>query len=216
MRVLITAGPTREFIDDVRFLSNASSGRMGCALAQAARAAGAEVTFVCGPVACDPPDCDLRVDVVSAEDMRRAVLEHAPQADAVLMAAAVADYRPAQRIPGKLKKADEDRVLPLARTPDILAELGAQKGRRIHVGFALEVENARQNALRKLREKNCDLIVLNGPGAMGATHASVELLFAGGESEKLGDLSKAEIARRIICAVMALHRNAQGSDDGQG
>ena len=211
MNILITAGPTREFIDDVRFLSNASSGRMGCALARAAKAAGASVTFVYGPAPCDPPECDELVRVISAEEMRGAVLERAPRADAVIMAAAVADYRPARRIPGKLKKTNEDLVLPLEPTPDILAELGAQKGGRILVGFALEAvgglaeaDNARENALRKLREKNLDLIVVNSPAAMGAERSTVELLFASGESETLADVSKDDIARRVVSAVEAI------------
>ena len=210
MNILVTAGPTREFIDDIRYLSNASSGLMGCALARAAKEAGHRVTLVCGPLACEPPDCDEVVHVVSADEMRRAVLERAPQADAIVMAAAVADYTPAERAPGKIKKTEGQLVLRLKRTADILAELGGSKGGRIHVGFALEAENARENALRKLREKNLDLIVINGPAAMGAERATVELIsfdpealdgFASGESETLTDLPKSEIARRIVSAV---------------
>ena len=204
MNILITAGPTREFIDDVRFLSNASSGRMGCALARAAKDAGARVTLVYGPAPCEPPECDELVRVVSAEEMRGAVLERAPHADAVIMSAAVADYRPATRIAGKIRKSEGELVLPLARNPDIAAEIGRSKSGRIHVGFALEVDNARENALRKLREKNLDLIVVNSPAAMGAERSTVELLFASGESETLADVSKDDIARRVVSAVEAI------------
>jgi len=214
MRYLVTAGPTREFIDDVRFLSNASSGRMGCALARAAKDAGGRVTLVYGAIAGAPPECDRLVPVTSAEEMRNAVIEHAARADAIIMAAAVADYRPAERTPGKIKKSADELVLRLARTPDILAELGRQKGGRILVGFALEAENARENALQKLREKDLDLIVVNSPAAMGADRASVELLFASGESEELADFPKSEIAARIIRAVETLKVNPQGSTDG--
>jgi len=207
MRVLITAGPTREFIDDVRYLSNASSGRMGCALAHAAEAAGHRVTFVCGPIECDPPACDTLVPVTSAAEMHHAVIQHLDGADAVLMAAAVADYAPAERRPGKIKKTDGEQALRLVRTADILAELGRRKEGRVLVGFALEAQNARENALRKLREKNLDLIVLNGPAAMGAGRATVELLFASGEAETLEHQPKADIAVRIIQAVGLLARH---------
>lgn len=204
MRIVVTAGPTREFIDDIRYISSASSGRMGCALAQAAKDADCEVTLICGPITCEPPECDTLIPVTSAEEMHGAVLEHAAGADAVIMAAAVADYAPAERTPGKMKKSGEEVVLRLKRTPDILADLGGDKGNRILVGFALEADNARENALRKLREKNLDLIVLNSPAAMGARRTSAELLFASGDSEELTDLPKCEIAVRVITAVKDL------------
>ena len=204
MNLLITAGPTREFIDAVRYISNASSGRMGCALAHAAAEAGHAVTFICGPIACEPPACETLVPVMSAAEMARAVREHAPRADAIIMAAAVADYTPAEPRRGKMKKTEGELVLRLRRTTDILAELGRDGGRPTLVGFALEAENARENALRKLREKHLDLIVVNGPATMGADHASAELLFASGEAETLTDSPKTEIARRIIRAVDTL------------
>ena len=204
MNILVTAGPTREFIDDVRYLSNASSGLMGCALAQAAADAGHSVTLVCGPITCEPPACDTLIPVTSADEMARAARDQAPGADAVIMAAAVADYAPAERAPGKMKKTEGERVLRLRRTADILAELGGDKGGRILVGFALEADNARENALRKLREKNLDLIVVNGPAAMGACHSSVDLLFASGEIATLADTPKTEIATHIIHAIESL------------
>ena len=204
MNILVTAGPTREFLDDVRYLSNASSGLMGCALAQAAADAGHSVTLVCGPITCEPPACDTLIPVTSAAEMAQAVREHAPRADAVIMAAAVADYAPAERAAGKISKTEGDIVLLLLRTTDILAELGGDKGGRILVGFALEADNARENALRKLREKNLDLIVANGPAAMGACHSTAELIFASGEIETLVDTPKTEIAAHIIHAVESL------------
>ena len=207
MKILVTAGPTREFIDDVRYLSNASSGRMGCAIAHAAKVAGHNVTLVCGPLECEPPQCDEVVRTVSAAEMRDAVRRHAAGADAVVMAAAVADYAPAERRTGKIAKSDDDLVLRLTRTADILAELGREKGSRILVGFALEAGNARENALRKLREKNLDLIALNGPAAMGADRASAELIFASGAAEMLSDRPKSEIADCIIRAVEELKKS---------
>ncbi len=204
MNLLITAGPTREFIDDVRYISNASTGLMGCALAHAAADAGHCVTFICGPITCEPPECDTLIPVTSADEMLRAVREHVPRADAVVMAAAVADYAPAERSPGKIKKADGELALRLMCTTDILAELGRDKGGRVLVGFALEAENARENALRKLSEKNLDLIVVNGPAAMGARRTTVELLFASGETEIIADAPKLEIASRIVQAVESL------------
>ena len=204
MTILVTAGPTREFIDDVRYLSNASSGQMGCALAQAAADAGHSVTLVCGPITCELPACDTLAPVTSADEMARAVREQAPQADAVIMAAAVADYTPAERAPGKMKKTEGELTLRLQRTTDILAELGGDKRERTLVGFALEADNARANALRKLREKNLDLIIANGPAAMGACHSTVELIFASGQIETLADAPKTEIATRIIHAIETL------------
>ena len=204
MKILVTAGPTREFIDDIRYLSNSSTGMMGCALAQAAADAGHNVTLVCGPITCEPPACDTLIPVTSADEMARAVREHAPRADAVIMAAAVADYTPAERTPGKMKKAEGELVLRLKRTADILAEFGGDKGGRILVGFALEADNVRENALRKLREKNLDLIVANRPAAMGAFQSTVGLIFASGKTETLADAPKTEIATHIIHAIESL------------
>jgi len=206
LRVLIAAGPTREYIDDVRYLSNASSGRMGAALAQAAWVAGHRITLIVGPGEfappnVEPPPCELLIPVVSAEEMHRAVIRHAQDVDAVIMAAAVADYRPARRIRGKMKKTGKELLLRLVPTPDILAELGRQKGRRVLVGFALEAQDARANALRKLREKHLDMIVVNSPAAMSAERATVELLFASGHTEEMPDTSKAVIADRIVAAL---------------
>jgi phosphopantothenoylcysteine decarboxylase / phosphopantothenate---cysteine ligase len=204
MKYLVTAGPTREFLDDVRFLSNASSGRMGCAVAQAAKDAGHQVTLICGHVDCELPDSDTLLPVVSAAEMHLAVTQFVGDADVVVMAAAVADYRPAERVRGKIKKTDDELVLHLERTTDIAAEIGRDKGSRVHIGFALESSDGRDNALRKLREKNFDLIILNGPAAMGSDITSAELIHADGESEALDGILKTHLAARIITAADAL------------
>jgi len=177
MRVLLTAGPTREYLDDVRYLSNASSGQMGYALAAAIRDAGHDVILVSGPVALAPPaNCEI-VPVETTREMYEACLQEFPRCDGVIAVAAVCDYRPVQRSAGKLAKTGGVLRLELEETEDILATLGAAKGHRWVVGFALEpgVE-AREKALRKLREKGCDAIVLNHPSAIGSSQNSVAVL----------------------------------------
>jgi phosphopantothenoylcysteine decarboxylase/phosphopantothenate--cysteine ligase len=198
MRLLITAGPTREYIDDVRFLSNASSGRMGFALAEAARDLGHQVTLVCGPVALPPPaGCDF-VPVETTAEMHQACLAAWPQSDGAIAAAAVCDYRPRRRSTGKLKKTGESRLLELVETTDVLAELGRQKGTRFLVGFALESQDARTNALRKMRVKNCDAIVLNHVSAINSDDNEIELLTSDGMIRGLWQGTKKELGRRLI------------------
>src|SRR5438105_771332 len=159
--VLVTAGPTRELLDPVRYLSNPSSGRMGYALAEAARDRGARVTLISGPVELPKlPQVDT-VDIVSAEDLARAVGEHLDGVRVVVMAAAVADQRPAKRAGQKVKKKVGDETVTLVRTPDILASLGERAQRPLLVGFAAETENVEENAREKLLRKNLDLIVAN-------------------------------------------------------
>ncbi len=204
MRILVTAGPTREYLDDVRFISNASSGRMGFAVAEAAILAGHEVVFVSGPVYLPAPRGVTRIDVVTTEDMRRVVREQFADCDAVVMTAAPSDYRPAERQSGKIKKGAEEVVLRLIRNPDILAELGREKGNRILIGFALESPVDRNEALRKLREKNLDAIVLNSPQSFGAERSSVEIITADGKSVALSDTEKLEIGRRLVKLVQSL------------
>ncbi len=213
MRILITAGPTREYIDDVRFLSNASTGRMGCSLARAALAAGHRVILVHGPIACEPPRCEKTIPVTSAADMLGAVTAHIAEADAAIMAAAVSDYRPAERIPGKIKKQHGEQTLRLEATPDIAATVGRNKAERVHIGFALEASDGRRNALAKLRAKNFDLIVLNSPAAIGAEMTHAELLFASGESETLLNVTKDQLAERIVTALDML-KGQKGTCDG--
>ncbi len=198
MRILITAGPTREYLDDVRYLSNASSGRMGYAIAAAARAAGWDVTLVSGPVELTPPDgCTIR-RVVTTEEMKNACLAEFDGCDGVIAAAAVCDYRPKDRIVGKLSKTGAPISFEMIETDDVLAELGHAKGDRWVVGFALEAQNPRENALQKLRRKNCDWIVLNAPSAIGAETNSVELLGQDGEVLANWSGSKQSVATALI------------------
>ena len=206
--VLITVGPTREPLDPVRYISNRSSGRMGFALAEEALARGARVVLVAGPTSIDPPARAEMVRVETAEEMRRAVLERLSGANIVIKAAAVADFRPARRAPSKMKKSSAPASLALEPTPDILAELGRLKGERILVGFAAETENLREEAVRKLRAKNCDLLVANPVGQPGAGFDSEEntalLVTASGEVLEFPRGSKRELAARVFDLVRNL------------
>ncbi len=211
-RVLVTAGPTREPIDPVRFIGNRSSGRMGYAIARAARRAGAEVILVSGPTSLSGPSGVRRIDVESAEQMRDAVEAELPAADVLIMAAAVADFRPRQAAPEKIKKeTGGPPVLELEPTPDVLASTrSARKPGSVIVGFALETENALEHARRKLTGKDLDLLVLNDarePGAGFEVETNrVSLLHRSGETEELPLMSKDEVARHIIERVVALLR----------
>lgn len=206
---LITAGPTREAIDPVRFLSNPSSGRMGYALAEAAMAAGHTVRLVTGPTHLEPPPADEVVRVISAQAMREAVLARLRTTDVLIMAAAVADYRPKTVSPNKIKKTEGPLHLTLDRTPDILAECARIKGGRTHVGFAAETENLIENARAKLEAKNLDLIVANdltdeGSG-FGVETNRATLLWRDGRIEALALMAKRALADYIIRAVTAYH-----------
>ena len=175
-RILITAGPTREYLDDVRFLSNDSSGRMGYAVAQAALDAGWEVVLVTGPVSLRPPvGCEVHA-VQTTREMGEAAQAAFESCEGVIATAAVCDYTPRERVPGKISKTGDAISLEMIETDDVLAELGARKDGRWVVGFALEAQNPRENALQKLRRKNCDWIVLNAPSAIGALTNEVELI----------------------------------------
>ena len=176
MHILITAGPTREYIDAVRFLSNASSGKMGYALAEAALARGHRVTLVSGPVAIHPPAGADVVRVVTTEEMLAACLAAFPNCDGLIAAAAVCDYRPKSSHPGKLKKTGRSLVLELVETPDVLARLCAVKDHRWTVGFALEAEDELANAAAKLRSKNCDAIVVNRPSAISSDRTELSVV----------------------------------------
>ncbi len=159
--IMVTAGPTREEIDPVRYISNYSSGKMGYALARAAARRGARVILVSGPVRLDPPYGVEVVEVTSAEEMRQAVMNRVDDCSVVIKAAAVADYRPVERSGSKVKKQARDLTLQLTRNADILAELGALEKRPFLVGFAAETGNLESYAFKKLREKNLDMIVAN-------------------------------------------------------
>ena len=201
MRVLVTAGPTREPLDAVRFLSNASSGKMGFACARAAARAGHEVTLVTGPVAVPDPAGVRTVRVVTARDMYRAVMKAYPRIDAVIMTAAVGDYRPAERFAGKLKKKSSSITLRLVRTPDILRALGDRKGRRILVGFALEVQDAVHQALLKYEKKNLDLIVLNTPRSFAADRMDCAVYRGGAVVRRFRRATKDAVARWLVAAL---------------
>lgn len=207
--LLVTAGPTREEIDPVRFISNHSSGKMGYAVARAARQRGARVILVSGPVALPPPVGVELVAVESARQMREAVLAHLPEVTVVVKAAAVADYRSTSPAGAKLKKEKLDRLcLELEKNPDILREVGAQKGKRLLVGFAAETDDLLANAERKLKEKNLDLIVANdvtedGAGFNVDTNI-VRFLCRDGTVEELPRLSKDEVAHRLLDRVVDL------------
>lgn len=198
MKVLITAGPTREYLDDVRYLSNASSGRMGFALAEAVLAAGHQVVLACGPVALTPPPgCQIH-PVETTDDLLTTCNALFPQCDGVIATAAVCDYRPKSRFPGKLAKTGVSLELELVETADVLADLGRHKGNRWIVGFALESDEfAHVNALRKLKEKNCDAIVLNRPSAIGAETNRIEIIDPAGQSVETFAGTKAEVAASL-------------------
>lgn len=198
MRILITAGPTREYIDDVRYLSNASSGQMGYALAAAAVDAGHQVVLVSGPTLLSPPSgCEFHG--IETTDQMLTACQHAwPGCDGVIAAAAVCDYRPAARISGKLAKTGRGLTLELVETPDILATLGATRGTRWNVGFALEAQDAHARAIKKLQRKQCDAIVLNRPTAIGAADNSIELLLPSGDTAAKWSGPKSEIAKLLI------------------
>ena len=199
--VLITAGPTQEPLDPVRFLSNRSSGRMGYALAQAAAQRGAKVVLVSGPVALHAPAGVERIAVRTSEEMRAAVLGHLGEASVVIQCAAVADYRVGHPSTSKIKKSDAALTLQLEPTPDILAELGRIKGHRLLVGFAAETSNLQEETQRKLASKNCDVMVGNlvGDGlGFDADDNAVLLAFRGGELVNLPRAPKTVIAGQIL------------------
>ncbi len=202
IRCLITAGPTREFFDPVRFLSNPSSGKMGYALAEAARDAGWSVILVSGPVCLPPPPRLLMVRVVSGEEMYQAVAQYFPACDILIMAAAVMDYRPREKSPHKVKKDDLDMTITMEPTRDILKTLGRQKTHQLVVGFAAETENVESYGWEKLRSKNCDFLVANqvgGPsGGFAADENTILLLGRNGSRETYGPDSKINLARRVI------------------
>jgi phosphopantothenoylcysteine decarboxylase/phosphopantothenate--cysteine ligase len=198
LRFVVTAGPTREHLDAVRFLSSPSSGRMGFAVAAAARRAGHAVVLVTGPVDLPDPKGVKVVRVVSALEMRRATLAAFRTADALVMTAAVSDYRPARRRAGKWKKGAARISLPLVRNPDILAEAGRRKGGRICVGFAVEVQDALRGAREKIRRKHLDALCLCSPRAFGTEAADYRILFPDRGLERLPGVRKGVLATRLV------------------
>jgi phosphopantothenoylcysteine decarboxylase/phosphopantothenate--cysteine ligase len=206
--ILVTAGPTREALDPVRFLTNRSSGKMGYAVAEAAVRRGAKVILVSGPTELQIPEGVDWMPVNTAEEMRNSVLERAPEANVVVMAAAVADYRPAIAHPSKLKRGEHALTLQLEPTPDILAQLGREKGSRVLIGFAAETDRMAENARAKLVRKGADMIVANdvtqeGAGFDGDTNI-VTLLLRDGRDIALPKMSKFNVANRIFDEVLRL------------
>jgi len=200
-RVVVTAGPTHEHVDPVRYLGNESSGKMGFEIARAARRRGDEVVLVAGPVHLPTPAGVTRVDVVSARDMLRATRAAFDEADALFMAAAVADWRPRRRLAGKWRAKDagaDSAVLELVRNPDILASLGRRKGERLVVGFALETGGGLRRAQGKLERKRADYVVLNDASALGADRSSVTILGRDGSRLRLEKRTKRAIAGHLV------------------
>jgi len=200
MRFLITAGPTREYLDPVRFLSNASSGRTGCAIARAAKAGGHWVSLVMGPVSVGPPAVDELVRVTSAADMYEAVVARFDGCDVFVAAAAVCDYRPAEREERKIKKTEGRVTLELERTTDILLQMSKRRRRQVLVGFCLETEDLERRAREKLEVKQLDLVVANGPEAIDAPRQDALILARGGQREVLQNVTKEELAEAILAA----------------
>jgi len=206
--IVITSGPTREFLDSVRFISNPSSGKMGDALARAAVARGHQVTLVRGPVCLkDPPGATV-VRVTTGAEMLAAAKAAYANADAAIFAAAVCDYRPQKKATRKLPKQQGRSVIELRPTPDIAATLGRIKKHRINIAFALEDHDGRRKAEAKLQNKRADAIVLNGPDNLHAGDARVEFLRSGADWQIWPSGSKRRIAGRIIAQLEAMLADA--------
>lgn len=204
-RVLISAGPTYEAIDPVRFIGNHSSGKMGIAIANAAAELGAEVILVLGPSSLRPKEGVEVIPVQSASEMYEACIQRFENVDIAIMAAAVSDYRPKNVADQKIKKSEDTLTIKLVKNPDILFNLGQAKKHQVLVGFALETENVVENAIGKLHKKNCDLIVLNSPGetsGFGKDTNEVTLINRKEEQLKLGLKSKEDIAQDILLHVI--------------
>ncbi|HOU50996.1 MAG TPA: bifunctional phosphopantothenoylcysteine decarboxylase/phosphopantothenate--cysteine ligase CoaBC [Smithella sp.] len=201
-KILITAGPTEEPLDPVRFITNLSSGKMGYALATAAQRRGADVTLVSGPTHLPPPPAAEIIKVRTAKEMYQAVMDHYVNATVIIKAAAVADYCPSTTAAEKIKKDKKNISLELKNNPDIIAEVGKHKGNRILVGFAMETQNLLVNATEKLRKKNMDLIVANNLREEGAGFRTdtnvITIIDRDGKTEALGKMTKMEAADAIL------------------
>ncbi|PYL65871.1 MAG: bifunctional phosphopantothenoylcysteine decarboxylase/phosphopantothenate--cysteine ligase CoaBC [Verrucomicrobia bacterium] len=202
MRFLVTAGPTREPIDPVRYLSNRSSGKMGFAIAAAALQAGHKVTLISGPVNLDPPRGAQFISVSTSEEMFEATDRYVRNCDVLVMCAAVTDYKAKNVSPGKIKKRDANFSLQLVPTRDILGSLAKQDRQFLVVGFAAETNDVEGNAQKKLRDKNCDIVVANdvsrANSGMESDENEVTILFRNGEKEKFSRTSKQIIARELV------------------
>ena len=197
--ILITSGPTRQYLDPIRYLSNGSTGQMGCSLAAAAIALGHSVTIVSGPVNIKYPSEATVINVVTTEEMLDAAVEQFPSCDGVIAVAAPCDFKPAEVAQAKIKKESAELVLKLVDTPDILATLGEQKkSNQWSIGFALETNNGVEHAVGKLKRKNCDLIVLNGAAAIGSSESSIQVIDRSGEIVLSVAGPKSEVAAAIV------------------
>jgi phosphopantothenoylcysteine decarboxylase/phosphopantothenate--cysteine ligase len=222
-KVLVTAGPTRERIDPVRFITNRSSGKMGYAVAEAARDAGAEVVIVSGPVNVPTPAGVRRIDVETAEQMMNAVREQLPGTHIFIAAAAVSDYRPVQAAAEKIKKTSDSLMIAMSRTTDILATVAAGTPRPFVVGFAAETQNVERNALAKLEGKRLDMIAANQVGdglAFDCDDNALTVYWPGGRRE-LARASKREVAAGLVNAIAERFASgervtAAASDGGRG
>jgi phosphopantothenoylcysteine decarboxylase/phosphopantothenate--cysteine ligase len=206
-RVAITAGPTREAFDPIRFISNASTGATGIALAREAVLRGADVTLLLGPTLLEPPAGARTVRVTTARELHDAALQHAVGADLVIASAAVADWRPEQSSDVKLKKTDEDLRVAMVRNPDVLAALGERKGTTFLVGFAAETNDHERNAREKLRGKRLDAIAVNDVGGergFGTGSNALTLLWGDDGRRQLGSAEKPELASRLLDAIEEL------------
>lgn len=202
MRFVVTAGPTREAIDPVRFISNRSSGKMGYAIAEAALARGHQVTLISGPASISPPSRTKFIPITTAAQLHDAVHRAVRSCDVLVMCAAVSDYRPASPAMRKMKKRKSPFALKLIPTPDILASLPRENRRYLVVGFAAETHKLKINAQKKLRRKNCDMIVANdisrSDSGMESDENAVIIFFRNGESEQISRASKKIIARELV------------------
>lgn len=207
-KVLVTAGPTRESIDPVRFISNHSSGKMGFALAKAAMLRGADVTLISGKASMDPPMFVKKIDVEDTQSMCDAVVKEFDDADFVFKAAAVSDYTPMTKAENKIKKKDSDMAIPLKRTPDILMQLGDKKKKNQFIcGFSMETENLIENSSAKLKKKNADMIVANNlkdDGAGFGTDTNIITIITKDGAETLPIMDKFDAANTIIDAALKL------------
>lgn len=215
IKILVTAGPTREALDPVRFLSNHSTGKMGYAIAASAALRGAAVTLVSGPTALTPPRGVQMVPVVSAQDMHNAVLAGFPQTDWVVKAAAVGDYRPMTAAEDKIKKKSGEISVSLVRNPDILAEIGAMKqAGQLICGFSMETRDLLENSQKKLAAKNCDMMVANNLKTAGAGFAHdtnvATLLYRGGAAEPLPLMPKEDLANIVLDRLLRESRKREG------
>ena len=195
---LITAGPTHEYLDPVRFIANASSGKMGYVLAEVAQRRGAEVILISGPTNITPPQGVNTIFVESALDMEKEVVKYVPRSDVVIASAAVSDYRPERREKEKIKTNLQRKSVNLTRNPDIIGQLGKQKDAKCLIGFALETRDLEKNAREKLKRKNLDMIIANTPRAMSQNEATVKIFTKSGKKIFLREMKKEKIAERIL------------------